>query len=498
VRLRIPATYRHELVHTFTGRAVVVIAILTALAGASALVSVDGVTSSFPINGAVVFYYADGAYHITGWAFDAGGSPVSGVVAQFTEVNTSSQNSSGGPYTVTTNGGGEFSLEVAVPDTAWTSLGVDSVRLDSSRSVVVLWGGIFSGSFDLGYVPLGLASDSQSPSAVGTNFYSAHTQVMVFLEGPGGTLPIGYHVETCYTSSLFGIPSPPNCTGLPTEELGAVTGYWTHVPLPEYPSNASAIFVHVVNSTGGVVQLTTLLLSRATGGSSTVVNNAPGESILTGFATEASFFVPAMALVAGYWVYSRPRLSGSVEPVLAQPVTRRGIFLVRYASLASVLTIAVVVDVFTLDACANSILGEPLPGAYLATLIGSLVVAALGFLGLVFLIAHIARTSGAAIGAGIGVLALGFFWSSVLLGLLTLNNPAFQSSTATLFLLRSQLLLPPQFPGLSASLLIGVSPFGTPLGAAPGGVSFALEAVAGIAWVLAPVAIAFWLAVTRD
>src|SRR5208283_2364127 len=110
MRPRFPFTYRHDLRSALTSRAIFAVAILTVLAGVSALVSVDSTTNSFPISGSAVFYYANGAYQVTGWAYDAAGAPVSGVVAEFSEVNTSSLNTSAGPYTVSTNGQGEFTL----------------------------------------------------------------------------------------------------------------------------------------------------------------------------------------------------------------------------------------------------------------------------------------------------------------------------------------------------------------------------------------------------
>jgi ABC-type transport system involved in multi-copper enzyme maturation permease subunit len=505
VSLRIPFTYRHDVRQSLAGRATKAVVVLTLLAGAASLITVDGTTPSFSINGSALYYYDNGAYHLLVWVYDAGGTPVSGVQAEFTEMTGGTQNTTLGPYSVTSNSQGEMSLAIPIADQPWVNLSVDSLRLVSARSVTVLWGGFFFSpppflpSLYIGYLPAGVVDGIDTLAVAGTNYYSSHTQAMVFAAGPNGSTPTGFRLETCSTpQSYFPFGGRDDCAGLPTQQLGPITGFWSHFPLPEYPLNASTVFVQVVNASGGIVQATELRPAATTGNESSVVNNAPGAPILSNFAAEESFFLPSMAIVAAYWVYARPRLSGAVEPVLASPVTRRGLLLARYATVAGVLTVATLVEVLVLDASVNGILGEPLPVGFLAPLFGGLLVAALGSAGLIFLTAHIVRSPGAVLGAGIVPILLGFFWSSIVIGLLIVNNPGYNAPSATSLLLPSQLFFPPQFPSLTTSLLTGQSPLGTPLSASPGGVGFAIEAVIGIAWVVVPLLVTYRLATTRD
>ncbi|MGD0588853.1 MAG: ABC transporter permease [Thermoplasmata archaeon] len=505
MRLRIPFTYRHDVRHSLTSGAIIAVVALSLLAGAASLVTVEGATPYYSIMGSGLYYYDDGAYHLLVWVYDAGGAPVSGVVAEFTEMTGGSENTTSGPYTVTSNSQGEMSLVIPIADQNWANLTVNSLHLASARSVTVLWGGFFGGppgylpSLYLGYLSPGVVDDLDTIVAAGTSYYSAQTQVMVFAAGPNGSSPTGLRLESCSTpQAYFPFGGQDSCAGLPTQELGPITGFWTHFPLPEYPLNATTVFVQVVNESGGIVQALDLRPTGTTGNESSVVNNAPGAPILNDFATEESFFLPSMAIVAAYWVYARPRLSGTVEPVLAGPVTRRGVLLARYASVAAVLTVATGVEVLVLDASVTGILGEPLPVGFLAPLFGGLLVAALGSAGLIFLTAHLVRSSGAVLGVGVVPIVLGFFWSSIVLGLLIVNNPSYNAASATSLLLPSQLFFPPQFPGLTVSLLIGQSTFGTPLAASPGGVGFALEAAIGIAWVVVPFFVTYRLATTQD
>ena len=483
----------------------IVVAALSILAGATSIITVESTTPYFSINGSALYYYDGGAYHLLAWAYDAGGAPVSGVVAEFTEMTGGSTNTTSGPYTVTSNSQGEMSLTIPVADQVWVNLTVDTLHLGSTRSVTVLWGGFFLGqppylpSLYLGYLPPGVVKGIDTLAVAGTNYYSAHTQAMVFAVGPNGSTPTGLRLETCSSpQAFFPYGGRDGCSGLPIRELGTVTGSWTHFPLPTYPLNATTVFVQLVNESGGIVQVTELRATATTGDESSVVNDAPGAPILTDFAAEESLFLASMAILAAYWVYARPRLSGTVEPVLAGPVTRRGVLLARYASVAAVLTMASGVEVLVLEASVTGILGEPLPVGFLAPLFGGLLVAALGSAGLIFLTAHLVRSSGAMLGAGVVPIVLGFFWSSIVLGLLIVNNPSFDAPSAASLLLPSQLLFPPQFPSLTVSLLVGQSPFGTPLAASSGVAGFALETVVGLAWVVVPAFITYRLATTRD
>jgi ABC-type transport system involved in multi-copper enzyme maturation permease subunit len=473
----------------------IAIAVLTAIAGVSTFAIVESTANSFSVMGSAVYYYDNGGYHLLLWAYDAGGAPVAGVVAEFTAMTTGLGNGSTGPYSATSNAQGELSLTVPAIDQAGVILMLDSVSLATHRAVTVSWGGIFWGNaLMLGYVPLGAVDGLNAFITVGTDYYSAHTQVMVFAAGPNGTAPTGLRLETCSFSAL----PQSNCTGLSTKELGPITTYWTHSPLPMYPANATGVIVQLVNGSGGIVNEMFFSPTATAGSGATVVNQAPGAPILREFTSEVSFTLPLLALIAPYWAYAQPRLSGTVEPVLARPVTRRGIFLARYASVAIALVAAVAAEALILIASVDGILGEPLPAGFAAPLVGGLVVAALSFAGLLFLSAHLVRSPGAALAIGITLLVVWFFWFDVLLGLLILIHVSSSSLVATTLVTRSQLLSPPQFPSLTTSLLTGLSPLGTPLGSAVGGVSSVVVAAAAVAWVVVPLVVAYSCAVMRD
>jgi ABC-type transport system involved in multi-copper enzyme maturation permease subunit len=505
VNLRCPSAYRHDVRQTLTGRAIIAVIVLTLLGGLASLITVESTTPYFSIDGSALYFYDNGAYHLLVWVYDAGGTPVSGAMVGFTATTGGTQNTTVGSYSVTSDSRGEISLVIPIADQPWVNLTVDSLRLVSTRSVTVLWGGFFFSpppslpSLYLGYLTPGVVDGIDTLVVAGTDYYSAHTQAMVFAAGSNGSVPTGLRLETCSTPQpYFPLGGQNSCMGLPTQELGPINGFWSHFPLPEYPLNASTVFVQVVNASGRVVQVTQLRPTATNGNGSLVVNNAPGAPILNDFATEASFLLPCMGIVAAYWVYARPRLSGSVEPVLAGPVTRRGLLLARYATVAGVVTVATLIEIVVLDASVNDILGEPLPVRILSPLFGGVLVAGLGSAGLVFLTAHLVKSPGTVLGSGTFPIIVGFFWSSVILGLLIINNPSYSASSATSLLLPSQLFFPPQFPSLTTSFLVGESPLGTPLAGSPEGVGLGLEAAIAAAWVIVPFLLTYRSATTRD
>lgn len=490
--------YRHDIHHTLLGRATATAVLLVALAGITSAILVDSATSDFQVDGSALAYYSSGEYHLSGWAYDAAGASIPGVTVSFFAYTSTSPNSSVGPFSSTTNSQGEFTLGIPITNDPGAYLLLDAVHLATSRSLTVVWQGIFgpSGSWQLGYLQPGQVEGLNPLVTSGTDFYSAGTQVMVFAAGLGNTLPTGLSVETCAATSVS-VP-PPNCSGLPTRVLGALTSYWNHFALPLYPGTATSILVQLVNSSGSVLAVKHLVPTQTDSGTTSVVNAAPGAPILSNYFAVISLLLPLTAFLSVYWAYARPRLSGAGDEVLARSVTRRGLFLSRYFSVGLVVSLAAITDTLMLDAAADWILGEPLPVGFLWPLIGSSVAAVIGFSSLFFLASHLLPTPGSHAGCGIALVGFGYFWPSVVRGILALNSPAFTSLNATILLTQSQLALPPQFMGLVITLLTGVSPFGVPVVGDSGVVGFGALAVAGTAWILLPLMAGCWLAVKRD
>src|SRR3989442_3760704 len=128
------------------------------------------------------------------------------------------------------------------------------------------------------------------------------------------------------------------------------------------------------------------------------------------------FFIPLMAIIGTYSSYGKDRLTGVLESVLARPVTKRGLAMSRFLSTVLSFTLASAAAVGVVDLLLNSIGGSFLDQSYVLSIIAGLVVEVAAFTGLIFLLSHLLRSTGALLGISIVLfVVLDFFWSLIIL-----------------------------------------------------------------------------------
>jgi hypothetical protein len=537
--------YRFELLHLLRRKAVIAVVIVAVLAGAFNYLAIDAAATGETITGAGFAYVDGGAYHVELWAYDVAGDAVPGVRVALEGLATGGPNGSGPlvvDYEGTQTSDAQGRLAFVLPVPPRPSTGALSVFVNATDPELPLasLSGALSGQFELG---VGNGSGGPSPSGaalpqsidgpinlVAQNFYSDQGRELVLWAEPGGRPPTGDRVLTCEVLLNYS----PNSTGPPTcadplsiAEVGPLDAAETFLPevsppvvtLP--PGEQAGVVTEIVNASGGVEYDSFSGLGCSFGGPGgcyyvpgpyyggagpavEVGPGSPGPSLLGAFATGLGLFVPLMALLLAYWSYARPRLSGTLEPVLARPVTRRGLFLTRYAALTVALGAASIGEVVVLDAGLSAILREPLPAGFLAPLVGGILVSALGFAGVVLLLAHLFRSTGPVLGIGVALLIVfSLFWGEIvaivaLSGGLDLSSSAFGALS-----LRALLAAPPQYPTVVTGLLSGPSGYFDPGGLFPNeyaafGITGPVVAVCGTLWVLLPFLGTYWRVVTRD
>lgn len=512
--------YRHEFQHLLRSKAVIAVVIVGVVAGTFGYLAVSNAVGSISISGAGFWYYLGGEYHVELWVFDNAGNPASGVRVDLNV--TTPFNFSGLPpavllnETLSSDSNGRVQFVFPLPSGNYSASVTAQYPAVSGAST----NGALSSGFGLLNTPIGKLNSIGSPlNVVADNFYSDLSDYLLIWGGPNGTLPTGDQALSCSfltTYSNYSTPFPVNCTGqsgVSTQVLGSVSAYRTVLPIPATPSTSLTYpqvflqFIEITNSTGAVIYSSSSLEGNCFGVCSQQPppgSQTPGPGILASFATELSFFLPLMALLVTYWSYARPRLTGTLEPVLVRPVTRRGIFFVRYGIVALALLIAAIAEVFLLDLGVSVVLREPLPLSFLAPLVGGLAIAAIGFAGLVFLSAHTFRSTGPVLALGIALLLVfSLFWEYVVLLVLFAfgfeNNPQINTSAIRDFVLRSQLLAPPQFPSITTGLLTGYSNSGIATGSyADAGVTALAVGIAAALWIAVPFLLTYWRVVTRD
>jgi ABC-type transport system involved in multi-copper enzyme maturation permease subunit len=485
------AAYLRDLRHSLGARTTIAVALLLAIAGAATFTNVQESGNPFPVEASALYYYESGAYHLSVWTYDAGGNPLSDVRADVGGYTLGPTNSSIGPFPVSTDRDGELSVAIPGPDGPGVNLTFYFLSLGNFPSLTPDWYGFLqAGAYlTLGNLTPGMVYGVNMLRDVGANFYSSAAQVMAFEEGTNGSLPTAYHLEVCWTWRLP-YPFPPgNCTGLPTQNLGPLTGVWTHFQLPSFPANATFAVTQLVNSTGGIVATLGLQLFPTGVGGAQAGAGPPGTSILSIFGPEESFFLALVGLLGSYWIYAGPRLSGTVEPVLARPVTRRGLLLERFAAVAILVSLAALVNTLLLDGIASRLLGEPLPASLVGPLIAAGIAAGLGLAALIFVASHVVRSPGTTIAVGFLLVVVSLFWTGLVSSVLPTLRPGLTPLEQNLIVIRSQYLLPTQFPEFAAEP-------GNEM--ALGGLGVGEVALVATAWITIPLTVAYHRAVTRD
>lgn len=487
--------YRHEFWHLLRARALVAVVAVSVLAG---LITYDSVNTTSVGLTETGFYYESGStFHFELWSLDVAGEPVANA-----QVSLNASEEFGGNGTLPPKGvfnGSQLSdangrVEFDIPD-----------ELSSNASYVVNLS--FVGPHASSSTEFQISNQSSDlPVALFTpffsaaqGFYSTSDRLGVVWAGADGSPPTGDRVVGCDIPSDYNSYYSPagNCSGAPdTFVVGPLTGHLTFLPLPPALPNGNLTtywsqILDIVNVSGGVVASLVSAGSCAPWTCGAV--SSPGPSILSVFTAGLGLVLPLMALMLAFWAYAGPRLRGSQDAVLARPVTRRGLFLVRFGTVALAMVVAALGEVLVLDADVGGALHEPLPVGYMVALVGGLAVAALAVVGLVFLAAHLLRSSTAVLGIGLGfVLVTSIFWGvlvSIAWG--AFGVPTDPTGYAT-FAFRSQLLVPSQLPNLIAGLLTGFGPAG------PAGVTAWVAALAGVVWVAVPFLLAYQRAVSRD
>ncbi len=530
--------YRHEFQHYLRSKAVIAVAIVGLIAGALAFLAVFAAVGGVTISGSGFWYYSDGTYHIDLLTFDNAGNPTDGVRVDL-NISILEFHGTGPPpfngtiprptvllnETLTSDSQGLVRFALSAPPGNYSaSVSATYPAVPGSST-----GGALESGFELTAAPSELPNPIGDPfNSVVDTFYNVESDYLLVWGAPGGGVPVGDRAVACsFATTVVNFPGPAptsfpsNCTGeagVSTAILGTVSEYRTTLPLPPTPPvspNGTQIvdqFLEIENSTGAVLYSTSVgsscvdacLPPPGFAGGYSPGSESPGPSVISSFAVELSLLLPLMALLVTYWSYARPRLTGTLEPVLVRPVTRNGIFLVRYGVVGCVLLVAALAEVLLFDLGVTVVLREPLPASFLGPLVGGLAVAGVGFAGLVFLSAHAFRSTGPVLAVGIGLLlALSLFYGELLdLALYFVsggNGAVLNSGASGDVLVRAQLFAPPQIPNVVIGLLTGFSNLGAPSGSwASAGISPAVTGLAAAVWLVVPFLITYRCVTRRD
>jgi hypothetical protein len=318
--------------------------------------------------------------------------------------------------------------------------------------------------------------------------YGLSPEMLVVDPGPDGGPPTGASVLIEANTS----PPDPGETVVGTPTLDAA------VSVIDLPVRALPPLTFQVNYTLRGANGAPLVTEFAVPSELAVLpyTNPSWGSALANDASLWGFLAPVLGVGVGFAAYARERGARALEPVVALPTTRFGIFGRRYLAGCVPLVLAtglvVLVEFDLLGPIPTGIAPALLLGMW-----GSLLLAAVAFLGVTVLVAHLLRSGAAVVAVGIGLAAFLAYFIVPLEYLLGELQGVYPSLGA---MQQAQLVNPTFLPnGALAGYFAGLgSPGILPMGAVAGAtqLSDALGVTALLA-VVTPI-LAALLAHTRD
>lgn len=216
-------------------------------------------------------------------------------------------------------------------------------------------------------------------------------------------------------------------------------------------------------------------------------------------------FIPLVAIIGAFVGYGKDRISGVIESVLAQPVSRRGLSLSRFVSIFGALAIAISVTVGLIDLMVLYLTGGFASAMLLLASTLAFFVELVVFIGIMMLVSHLVKSSAALIGIGIGLFMLiDFFWGLIVGLAAGASSTGYGTEKYGQLVITAQFLNPAQFVSLVNTYLthvakfVGVSSFSLSMTPASYGITIPSMILDAVIWISVPLATFIYLSTRRD
>ncbi len=483
--------FLYDIKRTITSKTVLIlvaIVLLTSLA----IIPLTSIGSTRPQNNlfqAPILYYHDvnlEVYHYLAYFSNRYGDPISGVT--FTVILQGQQNYT---KTIVTNSSGLAFVAISAPNASYSvTLNEEmagetfSTTLPPTASIKTTTPGAV------------LALSGQVISTVVDKYNASKSDIQVFYSGDYGVVPSSYSLYYKIVANPF-YCSGSCLTEANMTKLGDVNNYRQvfDPPIPSGLSDSDEVFFVLFNQTGAAVQSSNFGLVQLREPRQPIMETSIASFF---FSTILGLVIPLMAIIGSYSSYGKDRLTAVLESVLARPVTRLGLATSRFLSTVVAFTIASALAVGVVDLLLNSIGGSFLDQSYVLAIIAGLIVEVAAFTGLIFLLSHLLKSTGALLGISIILfIVLDFFWGLIILLLTRVLGGTPGSAVELQSTIYFDFVNPAQFLAV-----INVYMFGTlngiPIQSSDYGVTLPTIVLDGLVWVLAPLMTFLYLAVKRD
>ncbi len=504
----------YDMKRTLTSKSTLILMILLVLIGfviASQFISNGlGQTSTGGPDTQILSYYnANGTYHFLGFSWNQFGQGVSGVT--FHGTMNYSQVAYNGGGTTSSNGETEFTINAPVSANY-------SILFEISTTNGISVGGaggfpflINSGNGTTTTVPAGqvvdLGASTITPIIDPNN--ASQREMQVFWSGANGSIPTNYALYYKISNSsqstyllesnmqLLGtLDSRPQTFQLPklnTSTISDKKNPFMDIAL-YYPNGTST-------SENFVFPLSQLYPPAAPPISATTTN-----SLVIGFFQNLfGIFIPLVAIVGSYTGYGKDRISGVIESVLAQPISRRGLSLSRFLSIFTALAIAISIAVALIDAMVFYYTGGLASSTLLIASTLAFFVELAAFIGIMMFFSHVVRSSGTLIGIGIGLFMLiDFFWGLIIGLVAGASSTGYNTAQYGQLVIIAQFINPAQFVSLVDTYLthvatfVGLSSFSLPMTPTSYGISVLSMTATAVIWIALPLGAFIYLSTRRD
>jgi len=476
--------YSHEFRHQlFTATALGSVVVL-ALVGAGAGYTASQVTLS---EIQTVYTYSDG-YHFLVYAIGSQGTAFSGA-SLVLWINSSATFQP--PIAVergATDASGLASFFFAIPNGSYL------------YSVLAIGAGIQTETGGQTNFNSNLSSGTGvllDPVSLGT--WATDRAVSVTALNATGQAPVGYQIRYIVGSGAYfpfiGV-TPENATTLFT----TLSGFQTNAPWNVSFAAPSITWVEFEAFTPSGASAGVVILS-ATELLTTGVSSAGASAVSS--LSAAQTLVALLGLVLGYARYGKDRSMRTVESVLWRPVTREGLFVVRWASVVIPLGGGLALLLGLTDLWMTSVLSAGIPLGALLALFGVLLAEGMAMAGLLMLGSHLLRSRGGVIGLGVGLFILFGVFFTIFVALVAFGTGATDPAQV---LVNAAYLNPMQLMGPATAVIVpqaASNSSGMGL-AVPLNLSTTVTANAGVvaavvsAWFAVPTLVAFVLARYRE
>jgi ABC-2 type transport system permease protein len=485
----------------------------------------------------LTYYDSGGTYHFISFAWNQFGQAVAGVTFQANLTVFSGSSSQavyrGSPDTTNSSGMADFTIIAPLNDN-YTPF----FSITQPNGYVSACCGIFQpyltyvssngtkipapASIGPGQVVNAMGSSPELFSSVTDSSNSSQNDIQVIWAGLNGSVPLNYalyykflNTTTVCQSSQSGqvcFQTVPGTSGLNESNmrvLGTMSSFKQIFTPPKLESNLS---------TNAVIALA---LFYPNGTSVSPVSAYPLDvfypgqnqfSIQQGTSFAVSFFegifgflIPLIAIVGSYNSYGKDRVSGVLDSILSQPVSRRGLSLSRYLSSFVAMAIAVSIAIAVVDGIVRYFTGSFLASTLVFSSAGAFFVELATFTGIMMLLSHLTKSSGLLIGIGIGLfIVIDFFWGTIMSLVAVLANVQYGTIGFFQIAVLSQFANPAEFVSLIVTYLthqasfVGISGFTFPITPSQYGITVPAIVATGVLWVAVPLAVFLYLAIKRD